>query len=43
MHLGIDTPDNALRALTDLDLDAIAANRTRRKVTKARLCWDHLG
>lgn len=40
LHLGVDTHDEALRKLADLDLDAVAGDAKRRKVKKLTIRWD---
>lgn len=40
LHLGVDTQDEALRRLADLDLDTVAGEAKSRKVKKLTIRWD---
>jgi tetratricopeptide (TPR) repeat protein len=42
LHLGTDTPDGAIGALADLDLDAVSGDAKRRKVQEVRVVWDEV-
>jgi hypothetical protein len=40
IHLGVDTPDKALEALKNIDLDTAADDAKRRKVKNLTIRWD---